>query len=57
MNGLTNSAELQYTNEKITEANRACGYSETIRGEALTLAQFAKLSDQLEIIGRDINEE
>ena len=35
------------TREAVTEALREMGLSETIRGEALSLAQFAELSDRL----------
>ena len=47
MNGLTNASELGLTKEKVTGALEKMGLSETIRGEALTLAQFAELSDLL----------
>lgn len=46
-NGLNNSPELSFTKEQIAEAIAAMGLSPSIRGEALTLAQFAQLSDQL----------
>ncbi len=47
VNGLTNASELGLTKEKVTGALEKMGLSETIRGEALTLAQFAELSDLL----------
>lgn len=47
VNGLKNSAELTFTKEEILEALNKCGFSENVRGEALTLAQFAALSDVL----------
>ena len=47
VNGLTNAPGLGLTKEKVTEALVKMGLSETIRGEALTLAQFAELSDLL----------
>ena len=35
------------TRDEITEALREMGLSETVRGEALSLQQFAELSDRL----------
>lgn len=46
-NGLKNSAELDFTKEEIEEAILALGKGPSIRGEALTLAEFARLSDLL----------
>lgn len=46
-NGLKNSAELDFTKEEIEEAILALGKGPSIRGEALTLAEFAQLSDLL----------
>lgn len=45
VNGLKNSAELPFSKEQILAAIEATGLAENIRGEALTLAQFAQLSD------------
>jgi len=45
-NGLTNGG-LGFTREMVTEALFAMGLSETIRGEALTLEQFAEISNIL----------
>ncbi len=47
VNGLGNASELPFSKEKIAEALREMGLSEAIRGEALTLAQFAQLSNLL----------
>ena len=47
VNGLKNSAELQFSKERILEAIAAIGKPETIRGEALTLEEFAALSNAL----------
>jgi 16S rRNA (adenine1518-N6/adenine1519-N6)-dimethyltransferase len=47
MNGLNNSPELPFTKEEVGQALSALGISENIRGEALTLEQFAALSNQL----------
>ena len=46
-NGLKNSAELGYTKEEIEAAIEALGRGASIRGEALTLEEFAKLADFL----------
>ena len=45
INGLTNSPELSFLKEEVTKALEECGYSLTIRGEALTLQEFAKLAN------------
>ena len=44
-NGLNNSAEIQLPKEVITESIEKLGRGPAIRGEALTLAEFARLSD------------
>ena len=46
-NGLKNSAELDFTKEEIETAIECLGKSTSVRGEALTLEEFAKLSDEL----------
>ena len=47
VNGLKNASDLNYTKEQIETAIEAIGQPLTIRGEALTLAQFAQLANQL----------
>ena len=47
VNGLTNAPELGLSKEKVVEALEQLGWSPTIRGEALTLEQFAELSNTL----------
>lgn len=47
VNGLKNSPELDFSKEEILSAIHAIGKPETIRGEALTLEEFANLSNQL----------
>ena len=47
VNGLTNAAELNLTKEKVQEALEQMGLPATVRGEALTLEQFAELSNRL----------
>ena len=47
VNGLTNAPGLGLTKEQVTEALEQMGLPATIRGEALTLEQFASLSDKL----------
>lgn len=44
-NGLSNAATLPYTKAQIAEAIAAVGLPETVRGETLTLEQFAALAD------------
>lgn len=44
-NGLSNSSELTLSREKIAEAIESLGVSPSIRGEALTLEQFAQLAN------------
>lgn len=46
-NGLNNSPELSFSKEQIVNAITEIGLKETVRGEALTLEQFAQLSDVL----------
>ena len=47
VNGLTNAAELNLSKEEVQAALEEMGLSATIRGEALTLEQFAALSNLL----------
>ena len=47
VNGLKNSPELDFSKEEITEALESMGLPATVRGETLTLEEFAKLSDLL----------
>ncbi len=44
-NGLNNSPEIPFTKEQIMAAVESLGLGPSIRGEALTLAQFASLSN------------
>ena len=44
-NSLKNSQELPYSKEEVEAAIKECGLQLNIRGEALTLEQFARLSD------------
>ena len=45
VNGLNNSPEIPISKEIIAEAIEELGVSPTIRGEALTLSEFARLSN------------
>ena len=45
MNGLRNSQELDYSKEEIEKVIKDCGLPAAVRGEALTLEQFAQLAD------------
>lgn len=47
MNSLNNASGLSYTKEQIGAALAKIGQKENVRGEALTLEQFAKFSDEL----------
>ena len=44
-NGLNNSPEVPYTKKQIAAAIESLGVSPTVRGETLTLEQFAKLAN------------
>ena len=46
-NGLNNSPELSFSKEVIQRAIEACGFQAGIRGETLTLADFARLANVL----------
>lgn len=50
VNGLKNSSELEYTKEEIVQAIKAIGKEENIRGEKLTLEEFAALSNSLKVV-------
>jgi 16S rRNA (adenine1518-N6/adenine1519-N6)-dimethyltransferase len=45
VNGLSNAADLNLTKVQILEVLASLGLSETIRGEALTLSQFAAIAN------------
>ena len=47
VNGLCNAQELSYTKEQVTDALAELGFSPTVRGETLTLSDFARLADTL----------
>ena len=47
VNAVGNSAEVDWTKEQVADALAEMGIKETIRGEALTLEQFARLADRL----------
>lgn len=47
VNGLANAAELTFTKQEIAEGLEALGFLPSVRGESLTLGQFAELSDAL----------
>ena len=49
-NGLRNSQEVSFSAEEITEAVGALGKGESVRGETLSLSEFAALSDALTAI-------
>ncbi len=47
LNGLSNSAELDFSKDQIAAAIEALKLPAAVRGETLTLEQFAQLADQL----------
>lgn len=47
LNGLTTDLGSRFTKERILEAIAGAGFSETVRGETLTLEEFARLSEAL----------
>ena len=47
VNSINNSPDLNFTKESIVNALEKMGLSGTVRGEALTLSQFGRLSDIL----------
>ena len=47
VNGLGNAGSLQLSKERVAEVLEQMGLSQTVRGEALTLEQFAELSNLL----------
>ena len=49
LNGLYNSPELGFTKEEIAKAIETLGLPAAVRGEALTLGQFAELSNLLAV--------
>ncbi|WP_432628252.1 16S rRNA (adenine(1518)-N(6)/adenine(1519)-N(6))-dimethyltransferase RsmA [Brotaphodocola sp.] len=46
-NGLNNASDLHFTKEQIAKAIETMGLSPSVRGETLTLEQFARLTDLL----------
>ena len=44
-NGLNNSPEISFSKEEITKAIESLGVSPSVRGEALSLEQFAQLAN------------
>jgi 16S rRNA (adenine1518-N6/adenine1519-N6)-dimethyltransferase len=52
VNGLTNAANLKIRKEDVLKALEEMKLPSAIRGEALTLEQFAKLSNLLSLIGK-----
>jgi len=48
VNGLSNAPDLQLSKGRILAALEELGLSATVRGETLSLEQFARLSDILQ---------
>jgi len=55
-NGLNNSPEIPYSKEEIAAAIESLGVSPSVRGEALTLEQFARLANYFSGIVRNIRD-
>lgn len=53
-NGLKNYEGLPFTKEEIEEAISQCGFSPSVRGEALSLKEFAMLADALWETGKKV---
>ncbi len=53
VNGIGNSAEVPYSKEQVAEALSRMNVSPTVRGETLTLEQFAALTDLLAVSQQD----
>ena len=53
VNGLSNSSEIAFAKDDILRAVERLGLGKTVRGEALTLEQFARLSDLFTEIGQE----
>ncbi|MGI6071862.1 MAG: 16S rRNA (adenine(1518)-N(6)/adenine(1519)-N(6))-dimethyltransferase RsmA [Lachnospiraceae bacterium] len=53
VNALGNAGNLSYSKAQVCQALKAIGKSETIRGETLTLEEFARLSDVLQKLHRN----
>ena len=54
VNGLTNAGGLSFSKGEITQAIEQCGFTPTVRGEALTLEQFAMLANILSVSKKGI---
>ena len=52
-NGLNNAPDIRFSKEQIQESILALGVPANIRGEVLTLEQFAELSNMLADPGRE----
>lgn len=46
-NGIANSPDFSLSREEIASCIASCGFSPTVRGETLTLEEFARLSDAI----------
>ena len=47
LNGICNSPEISFSKERVAKAISDAGLSENVRGETLSLEEFARLSDIL----------
>ena len=56
-NGLSNAQDLSFSKEEIAAAIESLGLSPSVRGEALSLEQFAQLANLLSKKGVQVSEE
>lgn len=52
LNSLSNNASINFSKEEIKKAMEVCGFSENVRGEKLSLEDFARFSDELFMLNR-----
>ena len=52
VNAINNYSELSFSKDDITTALTACGFDVNIRGEALSLKDFAKLSEEMAFLNK-----
>ena len=56
VNGISGFEGLSFTKDEVKQAVRNAGLPESVRGEALTLSEFAAVADQLSLLSRQTEE-
>ena len=56
VNGISGFEGLSFTRDEVKQAVRNAGLPESVRGEALTLSEFAAVADQLSLLSRQTEE-